>query len=89
MGAGISGGGTRGPHKPGRRSQGGARASRACGPLVQSPDYLFVLVFFSKILEKIILDFHNVRRTFIFGVLFYRMLKQKTGKTKLNLSFFF
>ena len=36
--------------------------------------------YFSKIPEKIILDFQDVRRTFIFGVLFYEMLKQKTGK---------
>ena len=48
MGAGISGGGTRGPHKPGRRGQEGARASRACGPLVQPPDKLFVSVFFKN-----------------------------------------
>ena len=45
--------------------------------------------YFSKIPEKIILDFQGIRRTFIFGVLFYGTLKQKTGKTKLNLSFFF
>ena len=44
---------------------------------------------FSKIPEKIILDFQDIRRTFILGGLFYRTLKQKTGETKLNLSFFF
>ena len=44
---------------------------------------------FSKNPKKIILDFHGIRRTFIFGVLFYGTLIQKTGRTKLNLSFFF
>ena len=44
---------------------------------------------FFKNPEKIILDFQDVRRTFIFGVLFYRKLRHETGKTKLNLSFFF
>ena len=88
MGARRSGGGARGPHKPGRRGHGGARASRACGPLVQ-PLTSSSSQYFSKIPEKIILDFHDVRRTFIFGVLFYGTLRQKTGKTKLKLSFFF
>ena len=45
--------------------------------------------YFSNIPEKIILDFQDHRRTFIFGVFFSGTLKQKTGKTKLNLSFFF
>ena len=88
MGARMSGGGARGPHKPGRRSQGGARASRACVPLVQ-PQTSSSSQYFSKIPEKIILDFQGVRRIFIFGVVFYRTLKQKTGKTKLILSFLF
>ena len=55
-----------------------------CGPQTDS-----LSQYFSNIPEKIILDFHSVRRTFIFGVLFYGTLKQKTGKIKLNLSFFF
>ena len=88
MGARMSVGGAYGPHKPGWRGQGGARAPRACGLLVWPPDKLFVPVFF-KYSRKIILDFHSVRITFISGVFFYRTLKQKTGKTKLNLSFFF
>ena len=45
--------------------------------------------YFSNIPEKIILDFQDHRRTFIFGVFFSGTLKQKAGKTKLNLSFFF
>ena len=45
--------------------------------------------YFSNIPEKIILDFQDHRRTFIFGVFFSGTLKQETGKTKLNISFFF
>ena len=63
---------------------GGGFVAHWSGPLTSSRAQKF-----SKIPEKIILDFQDVRRTFIFGVLFYRTLKQKTGKTKLNLSFFF
>ena len=88
MRARMSGGGACGPHKPGWRGQGGARAPRACGPLVW-PQTDSLSQYFSKNPEKIILDFQDVQSTFIFGVLFYRTLKQKTGKTKLNLSFFF
>ena len=58
--------------------------AHSCGPQTDS-----LSQYFSKIPEKIILDFQDVRRTFIFGVLFYQTQKQKTGKTKLNLSFFF
>ena len=47
--------------------------ARSCSPQTSSSSQ-----YFSKIPEKIILDFQDVRRTFIFGVLFYRMLKQKT-----------
>ena len=36
--------------------------------------------YFSKIPEKIILDFQDVRRTFIFGVLFYGALKVENGE---------
>ena len=88
MGARMNGGGAGGPHKPGRRGQGvpapPGLVAHWCSPLTSSPSQ-----YFSKVLEKIILDFQDVRRTFIFGVLFYRTLKQKTRKTKLNLSFFF
>ena len=88
MGAGISGGGHVGPTS----LVGAARGvptplglvAHSCIPLTSSPSQNF-----SKIPEKIILDFQDIRRTFIFGVLFYRTLKQKTWKTKLNLSFFF
>ena len=45
--------------------------------------------YFSNILEKIILNFQDHRRTFIFEVFFSGTLKQKTGKAKLILSFFF
>ena len=87
MGAGMSGGGPCGPHKLGSRHQGAAATGLVahwCGPQTSSLSQNF-----SKIPEKIILDFQDVRRTFIFGVLFYGTLKQKTRKTKLNLSFFF
>ena len=85
MRARMSGGGACGPHKPGWRGQG---VPAPLG-LVAHTQTNSVSQNFSKIPEKIILDFQDVRRTFIFGVLFYRTLKQKTGKTKLNLSFFF
>ena len=55
-----------------------------CGPQAISQSQ-----YFSKNPEKIIFDFQDHRRTFIFRVLFSGTLKQKTGKTKLNLSFFF
>ena len=55
-----------------------------CGPQASSQSQ-----YFSNIPQNIILDFQDRRRTFIFGVLFHRTLRQKTGKTKLNLSFFF
>ena len=88
MRARMSGGGACGPHKPGWRGQGVPAplglVAHWCGPQTDS-----LSQYFSNIPEKIILDFHSVRRTFIFGVFFYRTLKQKTGKTKLNLSFFF
>ena len=46
-----------------------------CIPLTSSPSQNF-----SKIPEKIILDFHGIRRTFIFGVFFSGTLKQETEK---------
>ena len=58
-------------------------------PIGAAPETSSLSQYFSKNPEKIILDFQDVRRTFIFGVLFHGTLKQKTGKTKLNLSFFF
>ena len=61
---------------------------RACGPLVW-PQASSLAQYFSNIPEKIILDFHDHRRTFIFEVFFSGTLKQKTEKTKLILSFFF
>ena len=84
MGAGMSGGGPCGPHKLACRGQGGGRGDRACGPQASSQSQ-----YFSNIPEKIILDFQDHRRTFIFGVFFSGTLKQKTGKTKVILSFFF
>ena len=74
MGARMSGGGARGPHKFGRRGQGvpapPGLVAHWCIPVTSSPSQNF-----SKIPEKIILDFHGIRRTFIFGVLFYGTLK--------------
>ena len=58
--------------------------SHWCGP-----ETSFLSQNFSKIPEKIIIDFHGIRRNFIFGVIFYRTLEQKTRKTKLNLSLLF
>ena len=58
--------------------------AHSCGPQASSQSQ-----YFSKNPEKIIFDFHDHRRTFIFEVFFSGTLKQKTGKTKLNLSFFF
>ena len=87
MGVGMSGGGPCGPHKLGSRHQGAAATrlvAHWCGPQASSESQ-----YFSNIPEKIILDFHSVRRTFIFGVFFYGTLKQKTGKAKLIPSFFF
>ena len=88
MADGMSGGGIRGPHKPGWRGQGvpapPTLVAHWCSPLISSSSQ-----YFSKIPEKIILDFHDVRRTFISGVLFDGTLKRKAGKTKLNLPFFF
>ena len=88
MRARISGGGAYGPHKPGWHGQGvpapPGLVAHWCSPLTSSPSQNFL-----KIPEKIILDFHGIRRTSIFGVPFHGTLKQKTGKTKLNLSFFF
>ena len=84
----MSGGGAYGPHKPGWRGQGVPAplglVAHWCGPQTDS-----LSQYFSNIPEKIILDFHSIRRTLIFRVLFYRVLRQKTGKTKLNLSFSF
>ena len=88
MRARMSGGGARGPHKPGRRGQGvptpPGLVAHWCSPQTNSFSQNF-----SKIPEKIILNFQDHRRTFIFEVFFSGTLKQKTGKTKLNLSFFF
>ena len=88
MRARMSGGGACGAHKPGWRGQGVPAplglVAHWCGPQTNSFSQ-----YFSKNPEKIILDFQDIQRTFIFGVLFHWTLKQKTGKTKLNLSFFF
>ena len=74
MRARMSGGGACGPHKPGWRDQGvpapQGLVAHWCGPQTSSLSQNF-----SKIPEKIILDFQDVRRTFIFGVLFYGTLK--------------
>ena len=74
MGARMSGGGARGTHKPGRHGQGvpapPGLVAHWCNPLTISSSQ-----YFSEIPEKIILDFHGIRRTFIFGVLFYGTLK--------------
>ena len=72
MGAGISGRGPRGTHKPATRGVPAPPGLVAhwCSPHTSSSSQ-----YFSKIPEKIILDFQDVRRTFIFGVLFYGTLK--------------
>ena len=79
MGARISGGGTRRPPKPGRRGEGvpapPGLVAHWCSPLTSSSSE-----YFSKIPEKIILDFQDIRRTFIFGVLFYGTLKAENRK---------
>ena len=63
---------------------GGGLVAHWSGPLTSSQAQKF-----SKIPEKIILNFQDHRRTFIFEVFFSGTLKRKTGKTKLILSFFF
>ena len=60
MGAGISGGGPCGAQKPARRGQGGVPAppglvAHWCIPLTSSPSQNY-----SKIPEKIILDFQGI-----------------------------
>ena len=83
----MSGGGPCGPHKLALRHQGVAVAGLVAhwsGPQASSQAQNF-----SKNPEKIILNFQDHRRTFIFEVFFSGTLKQKTGKTKLHLSFFF
>ena len=71
MRARMSGGGACGPHKPAWRGQGVPTplglVAHWCGPQTDS-----LSEDFSNIPEKIILDFHIVRRTFIFEVHFYR-----------------
>ena len=88
MRARMSGGGACEPHKLGWHGQGVSAPPGLVAHWCSLQTSAFSH-YCSKIPEKIILDFEDVRRTFIFGVLFYRTLKQKTGKTKLNLSFFF
>ena len=76
-----------GDHKFASRHQGVAVAGLVAhwsGPQASSQAQKF-----SKIPEKIILNFQDHRRTFISEVFFSGTLKQKTGKTKLILSFFF
>ena len=60
----------------------------ACDPLVRPLGQLSGPEIF-KNSRKIILNFQDHRRTFIFEVFFSGRLKQKTGKAKLILSFFF
>ena len=85
MRARMSGGGACGPHKLAPRHQGvggggGGLVAHWSGPLTSSQAQNF-----SKIPNKIILNFQDHRRTFIFEVFFSRTLKQKTGKTKIIL----
>ena len=69
VGAGISGGGHRGPMRQGARLGGRARPPPSwpgrC-PLLCSQCQIF-----SNILEKIIFKFQGIWRTFIFGVFLY------------------
>ena len=77
----------RGPHKLASRHQGVAATGLVAhwsGALTSSQAQKF-----SKIPEKIILNFQDHRRTFIFEVFFSGTLKQKTGKAKIIPSFFF
>ena len=70
----MSGGGPCGPHKLASRHQGAAAAGLVAhwfGPQASSQAQ-----YFSNIPEKIILDFQDHRRTFIFGVFFSETLKQ-------------
>ena len=83
----MSGGGSCGPHKPGWRGQG-VPAPLGLVAHWGGPEASSLSQYFSNIPEKIILYFQDHRRTFIFEVLFSGTLKQKTGKAKLNLSFF-
>ena len=75
----MSGGGACGPHKPAPRHQGGrwwwGLVAHWSGPQASSQAQKF-----SKIPEKIILNFQDHRRTFIFEVFFSGTLKQKQEK---------
>ena len=88
IGVGMSGGGPCGPHKLGCRGQGVAAVTGLVAHWLD-PQASSQAQTFSKIPEKIILNFQDHRRTFIFEVFFSRTLEQKTGKAKLILSFFF
>ena len=76
MGAGISGGGPRGAHEAGGAPQGVATPCATMAkwwvPLVHSKCQKFL-----NILQKIILHFHDIWRTFIFGVFFIAWIIQK------------
>ena len=74
MGARMSGG----VHVDPTSQVGAARVVPAPPGLVAhwcSPQTSSSSRYFSKIPEKIILDFHGIRRNFIFGVLFHETLK--------------
>ena len=75
MGARISGWDPRGVHEVGAHP-GGGRALHPHGHMVGPPGVFSV----PKILEKIILNFQGICRTFIFGVFFIARIIQKTDK---------
>ena len=70
MGAGISGGGPPWAHEAGGRAQGVGCALHPRGQ-VAAPPMVFLHSKFSNIPEKIILNWHGILRTFIFGIFLY------------------
>ena len=85
VGAGISGGGHRGPTR-----QGGApcRSGRALDPRgqVPAPPVVFSVPYILKYSRKIILNWQGIWRTFIFGIFFIAWIIQKQiGNTNFAL----
>ena len=79
MRARMSGGGACGPYKPGWRGQAGARAIRACGPLVWPPGQLSGPEIF-KNSRKNHTKFSGPSENFYFRGIFLRDAKTENRK---------
>ena len=86
MGAGISGGGPPWAHEAGGAPRGAGRALHPRDQ-VAAPPAVILHSKSSNIPEKIILNWHGILRTFIFGIFLY--CTDKSGNRQKKILFYF